>query len=59
MINSFVRQLVVLLPCAFLFGKVTGSVDGVWWAFIVAEFFSFTLTMIFFARINKNVIKKL
>ena len=59
MINSFVRQLVVLLPCAFLLGKVTGSVDGVWWAFLVAEFFSFALTMIFFARINKNVIKKL
>ena len=59
MINSIVRQLVVLIPCAYVLGKVTGSVDAVWWAFIMAEAASLTLTGIFFARIYKNVIKQL
>ena len=59
MINSIVRQLVVLIPCAFLLGRLTGNVSAVWWAFIVAEVFSLLLTMLFYARINKNVIKKL
>jgi len=59
MINSIVRQLVVLIPCAYVLGRVTGSVDAVWWAFIVAEMFSLALTCVFFTRIYKNVIKKL
>ena len=59
MINSIVRQLVVLIPCAYVLGSVTGSVDAVWWAFIVAEVASLVLTVIFFTRIYKNVIKKL
>jgi Na+-driven multidrug efflux pump len=59
MINSIVRQLVVLIPCAYVLGSVTGSVDAVWWSFIVAEVASLVLTVIFFTRIYKNVIKKL
>ena len=59
MINSIVRQLVVLIPCAYVLGRVTGSVDAVWWAFIVAEMFSLLLTGVFFTRIYKNVIRKL
>ena len=59
MINSIVRQLVVLIPCAYVLGRATGSVDAVWWAFIVAEMFSLLLTGVFFTRIYKNVIRKL
>ena len=59
MINSIVRQLVVLIPCAFVLGRVTGSVDSVWWAFLIAEMFSLLLTGIFFTRVYKNVIRKL
>ena len=59
MINSIVRQLVVLIPCAFVLGRVTGSVDSVWWAFLIAEMFSLLLTGIFFTRVYNNVIRKL
>lgn len=59
MINSIVRQLVVLIPCAYLLGKMTGSVDAVWWAFIVAECVSLLLTGIFFRKLHRNIIAKL
>lgn len=59
MINSMVRQLVVLIPCAFVIGKVTGDVTMVWYAFVIAEAFSLTLSAFFFRRIYKNVIKPL
>jgi len=59
MINSMVRQLVVLIPCAFVIGKVTGDVTMVWYAFVIAEAFSLVLSAFFFRRIYKNVIKPL
>ena len=59
MIISMVRQLVVLIPCAFVIGKVTGDVTMVWYAFVIAEVFSLTLSTLFFIRIHKNVIQPL
>ena len=59
MINSIIRQLVVLIPCAFALGRATGSVDSVWWAFLIAECCSLVLTGVFFTRIYQNVIRKL
>jgi len=58
MINSIVRQLLVLLPCAYVLGRL-GGVSAVWWAFIIAEVFSLALTGVFFRRIYKNVIQPL
>ena len=59
MITSLVRQLVVLIPSAFAIGRLTGDVTQVWYAFVIAEFFSLTLSIIFFRRIYKNVISKI
>ena len=59
MINSLVRQLFVLLPCAFVIGKVTGNVTMVWWAFVIAECFSLLLSTVFIRRIYRDVIQKL
>ncbi len=59
MITSLVRQLFVLIPCAFLIGKLTGNVTMVWWAFAVAELFSLLLTIYYYRRVNRNVIKAL
>ena len=36
MIVSFVRQVIVLLPAAYLL-SLTGDVNNIWWAFIIAE----------------------
>ncbi len=59
MITSLVRQLFVLIPCAFLIGKLTGNVTMVWWAFAVAELFSLLLTIFYYRRVNRNVIQAL
>ena len=57
MIISLVRQLVVLIPCAFAIGALTGSVTAVWWAFVAAELFSVMLSAFYMSRVNKNVIQ--
>jgi len=54
-----VRQLVVLISCAFVIGRVTGDVTMVWYAFVIAEAFSLALSSLFFRRIYHNVIKPL
>ena len=59
MITSMVRQLAVLVPCAYLIGRLTGNVTMVWWAFVVAEVFSLMLTMYFYRKVDRNVIRTL
>ncbi len=58
MITSFARQIVVLLPVAYLLSK-TGNVDNVWFAFPIAEVMSLTVTLIFFSVIYKKIISKI
>ena len=58
MINSIMRQLVVLLPVAYIFGQM-GNVNLVWWAFPAAEIMSLTMTMIFLRKLFKDVISKI
>lgn len=55
MLVSLTRQLVVLLPVAWLL-SLSGNLDLVWWAFPIAEVFSFVLSMIFTIRISKRVV---
>ena len=57
-ITSLGRQLVVLLPVAFLL-SLTGNVNNVWWAYPIAEIASGLLTMYFFTRIFRKKIKPL
>ncbi len=56
MLVSIARQLVVLLPAAFLL-SLSGEVTYVWWAFPIAEVMSLTMTVIFLVRINGRVIR--
>ena len=57
MITSLVRQLFVLIPCAYVLGRLSGDVTIVWWAFVIAEVVSLVLTVIFFRRVYEKVIK--
>ena len=57
-INSLCRQLIVLVPIAYLL-SLTGDVHLVWWAFAVAELVSMTLTIIFFRRVYRQKVKTL
>ena len=56
MIVSIARQLVVLLPVAYLL-SLTGDVTYVWFAFPIAELVSLGVSVFFLVRINKKVIK--
>ncbi len=58
MINSIARQLVVLLPAAYLL-SLTGNLNLIWLSFPIAEIASLTLSTIFLYRIYKKVIKPL
>lgn len=56
MMVSIARQLVVLLPAAYLL-SLTGKVENVWWAFPIAELMSLSMTIFFLVRINRKVIR--
>ena len=55
LIISLARQLVVLLPTAWLLAQ-TGNVVYVWWAFPIAEGFSLILSIIFFRKVYREVV---
>lgn len=55
MINSICRQLVVLLPAAYLLAQL-GNVNYVWWAFPIAEIASALITFCFLLKVKKQII---
>lgn len=58
MVVSVARQLVVLIPTAFLLSKL-GGLQAVWWAFPIAELMSLVVSSIFLMITYKKVIKKI
>ena len=56
MIVSIVRQIVVLIPVAWLL-KATGILDNVWLAFTIAEGFGLTCSILFYINIYRKKIK--
>ena len=57
-ITSLCRQLIVLLPVAFLL-SLSGDVHLVWWSFPIAEVVSLAVTLFLFIRIYRQKIKPL
>ena len=53
-IVSVCRQLVVLIPAAYLF-SLTGDVSNVWWSFPLAELVSLILTVVFFRKVYRSI----
>lgn len=58
MVTSIMRQVVVLLPVAFLLAQL-GNVTYVWWAFPIAELMSATVTFLYLKRIQRKIINNL
>ena len=58
LVVSVVRQLVVLLPVAFILSRV-GELSLVWWAFPIAELFAVILCILFLRRVYLREIKPL
>lgn len=58
MVNSIARQLVVLLPVAYLL-SLTGNLNAIWLSYPIAEVVSLSLCSVFLYRIYRKVIKNL
>ena len=58
MLMSIARQLLVLLPAAYLL-SLSGKVRLVWWAFPISEIMAITVCLCFLVYINKTLISKI
>lgn len=58
MVVSFLRQIIVLLPVAYVLGKV-GGLRWIWYAFPISEAISFVLLVILFKNIFTKVMEKM
>ncbi|MBQ2967671.1 MAG: MATE family efflux transporter [Clostridia bacterium] len=58
MLVSVARQLIVLLPAAYLL-SLTGNVNMVWWSYPIAELASLGMTVWYLVKIYKAVISKI
>lgn len=56
MVVSIMRQLVVLVPAAYLLAKF-GGLHMVWWSFPIAEVMSFIVSLTFLIKIWNDIIK--
>ena len=59
MVISICRQLVVLLPAAWILAKVTKDVNAVWFSFLIAEVVSFALAIGFMVITYRIIIKNI
>lgn len=55
LIVSVLRQLVVLLPAAFILSR-TGELSVIWWAFPIAEIFAGVISFIFIRHVYRKEI---
>ena len=58
LVVSVMRQLVVLLPAAYILSKI-GGLNAVWWAFPIAEIMSFIVSLTCLIKIYNEIIKPL
>ncbi|MEG2525384.1 MAG: MATE family efflux transporter, partial [Oscillospiraceae bacterium] len=58
LVNSFLRQIVVLLPAAFLLAR-WGGLDLVWYAFLISESISLTYSIVMYKKVYELRIQPL
>ena len=54
LIVAFIRQLVVLLPVAYLL-SLSGNIHFVWWSFPIAEFVCLVVSGLYMHRVKKKI----
>ncbi len=62
MLVSFVRQLIFLIPAAFvlaLIGQNSGNSNLVWWSYPIAEIVSLAISLFFYFRLHRTLLNKL
>ena len=55
MVVSICRQLVVLLPAAWLLARLTGSVYAVWWCFPIAEIAALIISIYYYRKCDREL----
>lgn len=58
LIISVLRQLVILVPAAYILGKIFG-VESIWWCFPIAEFISTIANVFLYRKIYREKIEPL
>lgn len=58
MIMSICRQLLVLIPSAYVLAKIFGKVEAVWWSFPIAEVVSLIIAVSFMISTYRKIISK-
>ena len=58
LLMSLMRQLIVLLPVAWILSEL-GGLSAIWWSFPIAEIVSLTLCLILFRRVDRDILKPL
>ena len=56
---SVCRQLLVLLPTAWALKQIFGSVDAVWWCFVVAEAVSAIISLLLYRKADREILSRL
>ena len=59
MIMSICRQLVILLPAAWLIARLTGDVKAVWWCFPIAEFAALGICLYYYRKCDRTMLSTL
>ena len=59
LIISLCRQLLVLIPSAWMLSELTHDVNSVWWSFVIAECVSLVISILFFRRVDRTMLRRL
>ena len=59
LIVSLLRQIVALIPAAYVLALVFKNVDAVWFSFLIAEVVSLIAVIIFYRKLKRDIIDKL
>jgi len=59
MIMSLCRQLLVLLPVAWLIARLTRNVFAVWWCFPISEAVSLVICLLYYRKCNQEMLSRL
>ena len=59
LIISVCRQLLALLPAAWALKQIFGTVDAVWWSFLIAETVSTIISILLYRRVDREIISRL
>ena len=59
MIMSISRQLVILLPAAWIIARLTNDVKAVWWCFPIAELVALIICALYYRKCNRELLSRL